>query len=255
MQMLETASVAVAIDAELVDRATFIFEGEVVASGQTSVPILAGRPGLAVVRFQRGFRLNPVLGRLVGRPITVGLPARTEVKEGERVLVLGNSWIHSHEIAVVALAVFPFAETVLTELEAALAALPDLYRARRVATAQMIVQGQVESVKPIQLRQPISEHMAQWSEALIVVSTVLKGGQNGQDPHHGVRVLFPRNTDTFWGAWPKLKTGQRGVFLLQPAIRRPLPEGTLTLPDRYDVQPAGSVRAIRAMLGQNGGNK
>src|SRR5947209_19309814 len=34
MQVLETAAVTVAIDVELVDRAAFIFEGEVVASGQ-----------------------------------------------------------------------------------------------------------------------------------------------------------------------------------------------------------------------------
>jgi hypothetical protein len=255
MQMLETPAVAVAIDVELVDRATFIFEGEVVAEGRGSLPILAGRPRLAVVRFGRGFRVNPVLGQLKGRPITVGLQGQGELKEGERVLVLANSWVHGREIAVVALAVFPFGERVVSELDAALAALPELYRARRVATAQLIVQGQVESVKPIEVRQPLSEHMARWSQAEISVSQVLKDGQNGHDARRGVRALFPRNTDSFWSPWPKLKEGQRRVFLLHPATRRPLPEGTLTLPDPSDVQPAASVKAIRAMLGQNGGNR
>jgi hypothetical protein len=237
---------SVAIDPQLADTATFIFEGTVLGIGPPSVPILEGRPNLAVARFERGFRVNPLLGDLNGRRITVGLKKGSEVREGERLIFFANSWVHGEEIAVLALAQVSADERTQNEVEAALKGLPELYLQRRVASAELIVQGQVEGVKPAELAQPVSEHMATWMLGEIAVSSVIKGKT---EPKASVEVFFPRNTDFRWRECPKLKRGQRGVFLLHAATSGPLPRGALTLPDRYDVQPVGSARTIRELAG------
>jgi hypothetical protein len=236
---------SVAIDPQLADAATFIFEGTVLGTGQPSVAILEGRPGLAVARFERGLRVNPLLGDLNGRRITVGLQKGSGVREGERLIFFANSWVHGEEIAVLSLAQVPADDRAEQEVQEALKGLPQLYLQRRVAGAELIVQGEVEGVKPAELEQPVSEHMATWMIATISVSSVIKGKG---EPKSSIEVFFPENTDFRWRDWPKLKRGQRGVFLLHGATRGPLPLGALTLPDPLDVQPAGSARSIRELV-------
>ena len=237
---------SVAIDPQLADAATFIFEGTVLGIGRPSVAILEGRPGLAVARFERGLRVNPLLGDLNDRRITVGLQKGSGVREGERLIFFANSWVHGEEIAVLSLAQVPADDRAEKEVQAALNGLPQLYLERRVASAELIVQGQVEGVKPAELRQPVSEHMATWMIAPIAVSSVIKGTGEAKST---VEAFFPKDTDFRWKDWPKLKRGQRAVFLLHPASKGPLPLGALTLPDPLDVQPVGSARTIRALAG------
>jgi hypothetical protein len=237
---------SVAIDSQLVDGATFIFEGTLLGMGQTSVAILEGRPGLAVARFQRGFRVNPALGDLSERRITVGLRKGSRVREGERLIFFANSWVHGEELAVLSLAEVPADDRAQREVQDALKRLPQLYLQRRVAGAELIVAGQVKGVKPAELRQPVSEHMATWMIAIVSVSSVIKGKG---EPKSSIEVFFPENTDFRWRGWPKLKRAQRGVFLLHAASRGPLPLGALTLPDPLDVQPAGSAGSIRDLVG------
>jgi len=240
----------VAIDPQVADTATFIFEGTVLSIGRPSVPILEGRPGLAVARFERGFRVNPLLGDLDGRPITVGLSKGSKVGEGERLIFFANSWVHGEELAVLALAQVPADERTQQEVEAALKGLPQLYLERRVAGAELIVQGQVEKVSAAGIRQPVSEHMATWMRAAIAVSSVIKGKAEAKST---VEAFFPSDTDFRWQDWPKLKRGQRGVFLFHVASKGPLPRGALTLPDQLDVQPVGSASTIRALAGAQPG--
>jgi hypothetical protein len=237
---------SVAIDPELADAATFIFEGTVLSTGQPSVAILEGRPGLAVARFERGFRVNPLLGDLTERRITVGLQKGSGVRVDERLIFFANSWVHGEEIAVLSMAQMPADDRTEQEVQEALKSLPQLYLQRRVASADLIVQGQVEGVKPAELKQPVSEHMATWMIAAISVSSVIKGKGHAKG---SIEVFFPEDTDFRWRDWPKLKRGQRGVFLLHSATSGPLPSGALTLPDPHDVQPAASAKSIRELVG------
>ena len=74
---------------ELVSISTFIFLG----TGRTIEPIVfravLDRPGLGkIVKFERGFRVNPMLGGLVGRPITVQLAKGGEKGAGPEVDLL-----------------------------------------------------------------------------------------------------------------------------------------------------------------------
>lgn len=234
----------VTVDPQLADAASFIFEGTVLSTGQSTVSILSGRSSLAVARFERGFRINPLLGDLRTRPITVGIMPGSAVREGERLVFFANSWVHAEGVAVMSLAQAPVNERTQAELEAALKALPALHLERRVASAQLVVQGQVESVRPAELRQPLSEHMATWMRAHIAVRSVIKGDADSKSLSE---VFFPENTDSRWQEWPKLKRGQRGVFLFRAPRRGPVPAGGLVLPDPLDVQPVSSAKAVRAL--------
>src|SRR5947208_2819384 len=96
---------------DTIQRASFIFAGTVTASTGSSLRALPARPGLAVVRFERGFLVNPVLGKLEGRPITVRLAQEgtgaSAVRSGHRLLFFTTAWVHDEQIAVTELARLP----------------------------------------------------------------------------------------------------------------------------------------------------
>jgi hypothetical protein len=248
---------SVKVQAPLVDRATFIFKGTVLSVGQSSVGILIGRPGLVVARFDEAFRVNPMLGDLTGHKITVGTAPGSELRKGEQLIFFANSWVHAEAIAVSAIAQVAADERIEAEIAAALKELPALYLARRVASAPAIVQGIVERVSKATVDQPVSEHMASWMRAEIVVRTVLKGAASevtgvtaSADARSsaGLELFFPADTDDRWQSWPKLTKGQRGTFLLHHPPFGPLPDSAWTLPDRDDVQPASAAKTIQKIV-------
>jgi hypothetical protein len=249
--------VTVAVEPDLVDRATFIFKGTVLSTGQSSVRILEGRPGLAIARFDQAFRVNPMLGDLTGHRITVGTPPGSELRKGEQLIFFANSWVHSEAIAVSLIAQVPADARTEVEIERALKALPALYLERRVASAGAIVQGTVERVARANIDQPISEHAADWMRAEIKVQTVLKGPAAKEDDgpsaqareDAGLEVFFPADKDDRWQTWPKLSKGQRGIFLMHRPPLGPLPGSAWSVPDPDDVQPVSAAKTIKKLIG------
>jgi hypothetical protein len=61
------------------------------------------------------------------------------------------------------------------------------------------------------LQLPITEHDAQWHEAVIEVTAVHKGRRVPRS----IKVRFPASTDVAWARAPKLHAGQEGTFLLK----------------------------------------
>src|SRR5271166_3335692 len=95
----ETMAVSATFD--FVQRSTFIFSGTVIGLNRSSVKVLKPRPTFALVRFQEAFRVNPVLGNLRGRSITVQLAKGAQVEQGQQLIFFANSWVHGDEIAVI----------------------------------------------------------------------------------------------------------------------------------------------------------
>jgi len=58
-------------------------------------------------------------------------------------------------------------------------------------------------------RRRITEHDADWQEAVIVVDSMLKGPASAR-----VAVRFPASRDIAWHRLPKFTVGQAGTFLL-----------------------------------------
>src|SRR5215470_4517755 len=85
---------------ELTRSAGFIFSGTVVERGKSTVPAVKPNEKLVVVRFDRGLRIEPVLGDLRGKMITLAATASEVFVPGQKAVFFANSWVHGGGIAV-----------------------------------------------------------------------------------------------------------------------------------------------------------
>lgn len=237
---------------DILNRASFIFEGTVVKLDASSLPVLPQRPGLAIVQFDRGFLVNPVLGKLNGRPITVQLAQEGNgaMRAGQRLIFLANAWVHGKEVAVNELAHVPVSAESKKEVESFVASLPERHLSERIATAALIVHGTVtEIARAEDIPRIPSEHDPLWMRAVIAVTEVVKGNQ--QEPIRGkgatVTLLFPGSRDIAFRNAPRPSVRQEAVYLLHRSTA--LPASAYITPDPADIQPSSSLATIRKSLG------
>jgi hypothetical protein len=247
----------------LVFRSSFIFSGTIAARGRTMLKVLQSRPDLIVARFDKALRVNPMLGPLEGKPITVLLSKGSSVEPGQHLLFFAESWVHGAHIAVREHAHLPADDKTETEVIRMIASLPERHLQERVASAILIVQAVVREVtRATEIREPITEHAAEWMRAMIEAHEVLKGTLPGQPPGNPqararreaavkapLTLYFPQGLDKAWRNWPKLKPEQSAVFLLH-APRPPVPSTAFIAPDPADVQPDSAADTIRRLLGR-----
>lgn len=229
----------------LVDRASFIFVGKILARGRSSVRDLSPRPELAIAELELPLRVDPVLGDPTGQPITV-LPAPgADIAVGRRLIFFANSWVHAEAIAVVALANLAAKGKLEQQVKDAVNDLPRRRLAERVARAKLIAHAVVGGVQPAsEVREPLSEHSPRWRMARLRVQDVLKGElprQRGQT--RTVSVYFPGSDDVAYWDVPKLREGEEAVYLLHEPPEQ-LPRDAFVLPDSLDVQPVQRKAAI-----------
>jgi len=239
----------------LVLRSSFIFTGTITAPGRSSLRVLTSRPGLAVARLDRGFLINPVLGNLDGRPITVRLAQEGAVRAGDRVVFFATAWVHGEEIAVAELARLPADKKTEQEVARAVAMLPELHLSQRIAAAALIVQGTVtEIARATNIPRTGSEHDPAWLRASIDVQTVLKG-EIAQSPARrksaSVTLLFPGSRDIAFKDVPRPAKGQKAVFLLHRE-GSPVPASEHVAPDPADIQPTSALPTVRRLIGGRG---
>jgi hypothetical protein len=242
---------------DTIQRSSFIFVGTVTTPVGSSLRAVPAQLGLAVVRFERGFLTNPVLGRLEGRPITVRLAGEgagaSAVSAGERLMFFATAWVHSEEIGVNELGRLPADEKTEQEVMAVVASLPERHLADRLANAALVVQGTVDGVsRATDIPGVGTEHDPGWMRAQIESQEVLKGEVKtpaGRGRRRAtVAVLFPGSGDRAFRDAPRFTSGQTAVFVLhQPAGS--LPAGSLIAPDPADVQPVSQLAVIRGLLG------
>ena len=122
--------------------------------------------------------------------------------------------------------------------------------------ADMIVVGRVESIRaPTFMAAPhrrITEHDADWQEAVIVVDSMVKGPASIAR----VAVRFPASRDIAWHRFPKFTTGQAGTFLLRRDTLTGSPQARVagrTVPAYNvvagsDVLGTGDAARVRALV-------
>ena len=105
--------------------------------------------GLAIVRFDRGFLTNQVLGDLAGRPITVRI-AETCVQYpvvDQRFIVFATACVHGKEIAVTEIGVLPDTKENEVEVARIVASLPQSHLSDRLAAAVIVVHRTVRKIE------------------------------------------------------------------------------------------------------------
>ncbi|HEX8068351.1 MAG TPA: hypothetical protein VF546_00265 [Pyrinomonadaceae bacterium] len=247
-------------------RATFVFKGRVrklKSATMASVPV---DERTAVVTVEEVTEAPDYLAGYAGQDITVRLAGRAQIKAGQELIFHATPWLYGDSIAVQAVrqepvpaagkrAGGPAPGPEERELRARLAAA-DLAVAGRVTEVRLPAAAAGAQAPPTR----ISEHYADWREAVIEVRAVVKGGRAPKR----VVIRFPASTDIRWQQAPKFHAGQEGYFLLHrleadkaPARRAPKGEGAAgarpraalyTALDRADFQPAHEAGRLAALV-------
>jgi hypothetical protein len=239
--------------AALARRAAFVFSGEV----QRFEPGLriAMPPRGIVVRVIDVLSAPPAVSVRAGDRVVVQLNEASSLKTGARAVFYTNGWIYDRYLTVREVGHTPSLAGLLQIKDvisrARTEAEDDSVRAR-LADAELVVAGEVRSVRPFEAanrRSPVTEHTANWWIAEIAVTQSLKGTVR----QNTVAVAFPNSRDVMWADSPKFKEGDQGVWILHQL--KSLAEffaGTqdpvYTAINRRDFLSAAEAEHVRALL-------
>ena len=235
---------------KLVCDSNLIFSGTVIELGASSVANLAPRDNFAVVWVDRSLRSDPALGDLRRKKITVELLDRDELQPDQQVIFFTLNWIQGGGMAVRELAHLETHQE--DEVIAEVARMPERHLAERLADSTLVVVAEVAETKPT----PFDirwRNAPQWATASFRNVEALEG-----EPTEDMVVLFPTSGRPMWARAPRLKQGQRAIFLLhRPPDWPPLPDlgpdltsAIFTVLDPADVQPVSMRPLVEKLLGQ-----
>jgi hypothetical protein len=230
---------------DLVRQSSFIFQGVIIQPGATSTPEVSVSPSTVVVKVSQVFQAPKAITGLVGREITVLMKSPAGLKRGDQAVFFAQGWMAGEGIALQEVGRLPgrASADLPKRVAAARRAMADQDLRARVSSAQVVVVGKISRIAPMppsDAQTGVSEHDPQWQEAILQVSTVLKGDRSLKE----VVVLMPGTLDVAWIAAPRFKPGQEGIWILQ---RHPEVAGYTAL-DPLDVQPLNQLARIRGLL-------
>ena len=128
---------------ELTRSSSFVFLGTVELPGASNLVAVDPRDELFLVRVDRPLRIDPAVGDVTGRTVTVETPDDAGLASGVQAVFFTTAWIHAEEIAVRELA--RLAPERADDVAAAVARLPDMHLAERLASAVAVVQAEVRA--------------------------------------------------------------------------------------------------------------
>jgi hypothetical protein len=235
---------------KLVRDSSLIFSGTVVELGASSVANLAPRDNFAVVCVDRSLRCDAALGDLRRKKITVELLDQNGLQPDQRALFFTLNWIQGGGIAAREVARM---ETQQEDgVAAEVARLPERHLVERLADSTLVVLAEVAETRstPFDIRW---RNAPQWATASFRNVEALQG-----DPTEDIVVLFPTSGRPMWARAPRLKEGQRAIFLLHsPPDWPPLPNlgpnltsAIFTVLDPADVEPVSKRPLVEKLFGQ-----
>lgn len=210
----------------LASRSAIVVLGTVARVAASEEPLLSPNPSTAVIKIRRMFAGSEFAGDQTGRTATVILSKPGSVKAGTQAFFFGNPRFIGKTLTIAdegELPVTSGAENgVPPELARGLQARRDAPIRARLAIAEMVFRGTVESVRPLEAteasdtnrpngpaRELRDEHDPDWQVAQVRVTSTVRGAQNGAL----VPVVFPASRDIIWFNSPKLRTGEEVLVL------------------------------------------
>ena len=216
-----SAAVAQMSRAALVKQSDIIFIGTVTQVGAVAAPEVPASPRTVVVRVDKVLEKPAAVALAEGDSVTVETVRAGSLKPGTQATFYTTGWIFGRGVAVREVGHEPGRSPVaVADQEAAVAKarleVNDADLLAHIQRAAMVVEGRVAQVRPAELAGTpahptrITEHDAQWQEAIIQVDDGLKGARAGEQ----VVVRFPGSHDVAWVGAPRFTVGQEGTFLL-----------------------------------------
>ena len=249
--------------ATLVKQSDIIFIGTVTQVGAVAVPEVPASDRTVVVHVDQVLEKPAAVALGAGDSVTVQTAQPGSLKPGSQATFYTTGWIFGQGVAVREVGHEPgHSPVVVADQQAAVARarleMNDADLKAHIQKAAMVVAGRVEQVRPAELagapahRTRISEHDAQWQEAIIQVQDGIKGAQAGEQ----VVVRFPTSLDVAWVGTPRFTVGQEGTFLLHKDSTTGSPESVMagrsvpayTALHKLDVLPKQDALRIRVLM-------
>lgn len=152
-----------------------------------------------------------------GRDVTVQFAEIGSVSPADDLLLFTNIAVLGDEVGLMEVASLPWDEARLTttalqeEWDRAMDDQSDAALREQVRSAEVVVFGAVMRTTPLKVEGARdTEHDPMWTEAVVQVEEQMKG-----EPVESVTFVFSSSTDIAWFAAPKIREGDRGVFLLR----------------------------------------
>jgi hypothetical protein len=233
---------------ELTLSAGLIFSGTVVERGTSTVPALPPSQKLIVVRVDRPLRVDPVLGDLRGKLITVAAIAPETLSPGERAVFFTNSWIHGRGIAVREVEHMDIREE--DQVASTVSQLPEVHLRDRLRSAELVVDAKVTRISSVE-RTTFERNAALWAAAELKVEAVLRG-----TARESTVVYFPTSDHPVWARAPRFTERQRGIFILRAPSRNATPSEAALEADSFvaldpaDFQPESQLAEVEKLLGE-----
>lgn len=231
---------------ELVRSSGLIFSGTVAQRSASTVPILPPSDNLVVVRVDRGLRVDPVLGDLRGKMVTVETRTPGELKPEQQAIFFTQSLIHGRGIAVREVDRMGVGEE--QSVAAVVSQLPQLHLQERLQSAEVVAEAEVVRISPVE-RTSFERNAALWTAAELKISKVLRG-----KPLKSAVVYFPTSDHPMWARAPRFKEHQRGIFILHGPSREASPSlaalgaDSLVALDPEDFQPESQLNEVKKSL-------
>jgi hypothetical protein len=213
--------------AALVKQSSIIFSGTVSQLGAVSFVGVPPSPQTIVVRVDSVLKKPPAVSLKKGDNITVEVKDPSTFQQGAQATFYAEGWIFGSGVAVKELghdfspgggAPAEGARTAETALGQMQKQISDQDLQNRMASSDLVVIGRITDVhrwtipKSAAARYHISEHSADWHEAVLQIKTILKGTK----PKGGkMAVRFPLSRDVAWVNSPKFQKQQQGIFFLK----------------------------------------
>ena len=251
--------------AALMKQASIIFRGTVKEKGDVSFKGVPKSDRTIVVVVDEVIQKPPAVSLAKGALVTLDAIDAAVLSAGSSFVFYTEGWIYGSGVAVreigheaAPVQMDQLAEPMRAQLEQTQKEMNDSKLRSRLDAADIVVIGQVTAVHPwnppalVANRPRISEHAANWQEAVIRVETALKGAP----ADHEVVVRFPGSWDIAWASTPKLQPGQSGTFILQKDKITGVPMAALagksvaahTALRPGDVLPINEAQRVRALL-------
>jgi hypothetical protein len=233
----------------LVEEAGFVFKGKVIRPEGVGLPDAAR--GAVAVEVQEVLYGTDVMRGLVGTVVTVLTEEAAALSEGDERVFYTNVVSLGEEVVARAVTHHDASDESLAAVAEGIRMSAERPLAERIASADLVVVGQVTSAKRLAGdAPPESEHDPEWAIARVSVESVIKGRTSRKT----VEVLYASSRDIAWYKSPKLEDGASGVFILRTRREDEAPpEVALTVyqaTDPLDFQPHERLSDVRRMAGQ-----
>lgn len=235
---------------DLTAESGFVFEASVEKLEASTASGYPATSETAVVRVTSILRSPPVLANYVGQAITIHLKTPIDLAAGDKAVFFTHGVHYGDGLVVNDIGHLPSGDSTMeAQVQASAQKAQSDELTQRLAQAQLVISGTASAPTAYTTGQPhpISEHDPDWGTSTVTVDSVEKGSHS--DPTKN--VLFPRSMDIAWYRSPKVKAGDRGVWILHNRDHHGKAVPALAVVHPLDFQPAAALENVRALLGKS----